>query len=136
VLYGSFKPRFPSSVRWSASSEEVEECPEITSKLTGLAIREYLLAKGTGSPYDFYKCFRRIKPTTSYKSVVYYFYLLHKAGLIERVGTAPSSKGGIDKSLYKVVEARLLDDGWLHPQQIFYPETRLGSKRYSKVKTR
>jgi hypothetical protein len=89
-----------------------------------------------GSPYDFYKCFRRVKPTTSYKSVVYYFYLLHKAGLIERVGTAPSSRGGIDKSLYKVVETRLTDEGWLHPQQIFYPETRLGARRYRKARMR
>jgi hypothetical protein len=115
-------------------SEERDECPEISAKATGLAIREYLLAKGSGSPYDFYKCFRRIKPSTSYKNIAYYFYLLHKAGLIERVGTEPSSKGGIDKSLYRAVESRLADDGWLHPQEIFYPETRLGKKRYRKAK--
>ena len=33
---------------------------EITVALTGLAIREYLLAVGEGCPNDFYKEFRKV----------------------------------------------------------------------------
>jgi len=105
-------------------------CPEIPYRYVGLAIREYLLAKGVGSPYDFFKCFKEVNPRTSYKSIAYTFYLLKRAGLIEVVGTADSSRGGFLKTLYRIVPGREGDEGWFHPQQIFYPETRLGRKRY------
>jgi hypothetical protein len=109
--------------------EEVE-CPEISFKLTGLAIRDYLLATGKGSPYDFYKCFKRVNPRTSYKNIAYYFSLLRKAGLIEVVETGPSSRRGFDKTYYRIVPGMEDHPDWIHPQQIFYPETRLGKKRY------
>jgi len=114
-----------------ASDEEV--CPEISVLYTGLAIRDYLLAVGEGSPYHFYKCFKRIKPTTSYKSVVYYFYLLRRAGLIELVRTEPSSRRGFDVSIYRIVPGKEAAIEWLHPQQVFYPQTKLGAKRYKRL---
>jgi hypothetical protein len=113
---------------------EEEYCPEITYRYTGLAIRQYLLAVGAGSAYDFYRCFRRVKPDTSYESIKRYFYLLRRAGLIVRVGTAPPRRGGVEKVLYAVVPERVDDPGWFHPQQIFYPQTRLGKSRYRRLK--
>jgi len=114
-------------------SEDEIWCPDISYRYTGLAIREYLMIMGEGSPYDFYQCFKRIKPTTSYKNIAYYFYLLHRAGLIEIVRKEPmSKKGGFSKTIYRIVPGRENELGWLHPQQIFYPETKLGAKRYKK----
>jgi len=111
-------------------SEEHGKCPELPYKYTGLAIREYLLSVGAGSPYDFWKCFRHVSPRTSYGSVIRYFYILKRAGLIEPVGVVDSYKKGIPKTLYRIVPGRESDEGWFHPQQIFYPETKLGKKRY------
>jgi hypothetical protein len=112
-------------------------CPEITVIYTGLAIREYLMKVGKGSPADFYRCFKKLKPTTSYQNVVRYFYLLKRAGVIEPVETVTGSKGGsVKKTLYRIVPGREDDDAWLHPQQVFYPETRLGARRYRMVKKR
>jgi len=117
------------------SVDAPDVCPEITVLYTGLAIREFLMKAGKGSPTDFYKCFKRLKPTTSYQNVVRYFYLLKRAGVIEPVETVPGSKGGsVKKVLYRVVPGREEDDAWLHPQQVFYPYTRLGAKRYRMVK--
>jgi hypothetical protein len=113
---------------------EEEKCPDFKFYTTGLAIRQYLMDMGEGSPYDFYKCFKKFKPTVSYKNVAYYFYLLHRAGLIQRVRSEPSSRGGFDKSIYRIVPGKEDDPGWLHPQQIFYPETRLGGRRYRRIK--
>jgi hypothetical protein len=113
---------------------ETEVCPEITVKFTGLAIREYLLAVGEGSPYDFYKCFKVVKPDTSYKNIAYYFYLLKRAGLITPVRKEPSSRGGFDRTIYRIVPGMENHPGWWHPQQIFYPDTRWGKKRYWRVK--
>jgi hypothetical protein len=115
---------------------ENDSCPDFVFYTTGMAIKQYLMDMGEGSPYDFYKCFKKVRPTLSYKNVVYYFYLLHRAGLIERVRTEPSSKGGFDKTIYRIVPGKEDDPGWFHPQQIFYPETRLGRRRYRMLKER
>jgi hypothetical protein len=106
------------------------ECPELSVRLTGLAIREYLLAMGKGSPYDFYRCFKRVNPRASYRTIAIYFYLLKRAGLIEVVERVPGSRGAIDKTYYRIVPGMEDHPDWIHPQQIFYPETRLGKKRY------
>lgn len=104
--------------------------PYFTVKLTGLAIREYLSHVGEGYPYEFYKCFQKIKPTTSYASVRRYFYILKRLGLIEPVRKEPSSKGGFKRTYYRIV---IYDDPrWFAPQEALYPETRLGAKRYMK----
>lgn len=108
-------------------------CPPYFSvKLTGLAIREYLAYVGEGYPYEFYVCFKKVKPTTSYASVRRYFYILKKLGLIEPVRTEPSSKGGFPRTYYRIV---IYDDPrWLAPQEALYPETALGKKRYKAYK--
>jgi len=120
----------------SAEEEGKVKCPAITTLYTGLAIREFLMALGKGSPYHFYKCFKAVKPTTSYLSVVKYFYILSRLGLVEVVGTEPSSKKGIERKLYRIVPGREDDPRWMHPQQALYPDTRWGSRRYWKVKGR
>lgn len=100
----------------------------------GLAIRNFLLAKGEASPYDFYKAYRTFKPTTSYLSIVKYFYILERLGLIEHVKTVTSSKGGFPKKLYRIVPGMEKRDEWRHPQVALYPLTRLGRRRYRKLK--
>jgi len=112
-------------------SEEGYRCPPyFTYKLTGLAIREYLSYVGEGYPYEFYICFKRVKPSTSYESVRRYFYILKRIGLIEPVRREPSSKGGFDRTYYRIV---IYDDPrWFAPQEALYPETRLGKRRYEK----
>ena len=99
------------------------------NRLTGLAIREYLLQFGRGYPYDFYRRFAKVKPTTSYESVRRYFYILKRLGLIERVGTE-EGKGVWSRSLYRIVPGAEDDERWFHPQVELYPATRLGSRRY------
>lgn len=108
-------------------------CPEITVKLTGLAIREFLLAVGEGYPYWFYRCFKKVKPTTSYQSVARYFYILRKLGLIEFVREEPSNSR-FPRKYFRIVPGREDDPAWLHPQEELYPETRIGGKRYRKYK--
>jgi len=113
-------------------SDEYRCPPYFSYKLTGLAIREYLQYVGEGYPYEFYVCFKKVKPTTSYASVRRYFYILKKLGLIEPVRTEPSSKGGFPRTYYRIV---IYDDPrWFAPQEALYPETRLGKKRYEKYK--
>lgn len=109
--------------------EEEYRCPPyFTYKLTGLAIREYLNYVGEGYPYEFYICFKRVKPSTSYESVRRYFYILKRLGLIEPVRREPSSKGGFPRTYYRIV---VYDDPrWIAPQEAIYPETRLGKRRY------
>lgn len=106
-------------------------CPEINVTLTGLAIREFLLAVGEGYPYWFYKCFKKIKPSTSYQSISRYFWILKKIGLIEETREEPS-KGRYPRKYYRIVPGTEDHPAWLHPQQVLYPETRLGSNRYYK----
>ena len=100
-------------------------------RLTGLAIREYLLTFGKGNPYDFYKRFRKVKPTTSYSSIARYFYILRRLGLIEVVEEEPS-RHGFPKRYHRIVPGMEDDPRWVAPQEAIYPETRLGRKRYRK----
>jgi len=110
-----------------------ERCPEINSRLTGMAIREYLLQVGVGCPYEFYKCFKKVKPNTSYGSVVRYFWMLKKLGLIEVVGTEDRGYG-IPRKLYRLVPGREDDPAWFRPQIVMYPQTKWGRKRYKWAK--
>ena len=110
-------------------SSDEEYCPEIPVKLTGLAIKYFLLAVGEGNPYWFYKCFKKVKPSTSYNNVRRYFYFLKKLGLIEPVRKEPS-KHGMPKTYYRIVPGMEDDPRWFAPQAELYPETRLGAKRY------
>lgn len=114
---------------------EEYRCPEyFTYRLTGLAIREYLQYVGEGYPYEFYVCFKKVKPSTSYASIRRYFYILKRIGLIEPTRTEPSKRGGFPRTYYRIV---VYDDPrWLAPQEALYPETRLGPKRYKAYKAR
>lgn len=106
----------------------------ITESLTGLAIREFLLQVGLAGPYDFYKEFRELKPTTSYASVRRYFWILKQLGLIEFVRTAPST-AGFPRRLYRIVLGREDDPRWEFPQIALFPTSGFGGrkgKRYRK----
>ena len=108
---------------------------ELTSTMTGLAIREYLMQVGEGSPNDFYREFRKIKRKTSYASVRRYFYILKRLGLIEPTRRVPG-RGPIPKQLYRIVPGMEDDPRWMHPQVALYPATRFGGARYQKAKER
>jgi len=108
---------------------------EISEKLTGLAIKEFLMSVGEGSPNEFYSQFKKVKPSTSYESVRRYFYILKNLGLIEptrrEVGRAP-----IPKQLYRIVPGMEDAPEWYRPQIAMYPDTRWGRRRYARVKER
>lgn len=108
-------------------SKEFRCPPYFSTTLTGLAIREYLDYVKVGYPYEFYVCFKKYKPSTSYQSVVRYFWILKKLGLIRETGTEKGN-APIPRKLYEI--AIYDDPRWYAPQVAMYPETRLGSKRY------
>lgn len=95
-------------------------------RLLGLAIRNYLLNTGAGSPYDFWKAFCK---DINYMTVLRYFYILKRLGLIEVAYTQERS-GTAYKTYYKIVEGKEDDPCWSRPQICLYPETRWGRKRY------
>ena len=86
-----------------------------------MAIRAYLTKEGEASPSAFYKDYKPFKPTTSYNSIVRYFWMLKKMGLIVKVrrekGFAP-----IPKSIYKIVRDLLDDPRWKSPQKAMWPK--------------
>jgi hypothetical protein len=107
---------------------------KLTERLTGLAIREYLLVVGEGYPHEFYHNFKKIKPTTSYASVRRYFYILRELGLIEPTRVV-RGRGRWPIHLHRIVpgmEDERLMDIWRAPQRELYPATGLGRKRYRK----
>jgi len=102
---------------------------ELAGLNTGEAIREWLRIVEEGNPYGFYKLFRQVKPSTSYDSIRRYFWLLKEIGLIESV-RFEKAKTGFRKHFYKMVEKRVEDPAWWHPQIALYPDTALGSSGY------
>jgi len=96
---------------------------------TGVAIRDFLLRVGVGSPYDFFREFREVKPTTSYGSIRRYFYILKRLGLIEFVGAVPSERGGFPKRTYRIVPRTEEDPRWDYPQIALYPLSGFGGKK-------
>ena len=104
---------------------------EITPLLTGIAIRNFLRRVGRAGPYDFYREFRVVKPTTSYDSIRKYFYILRELGLIEFVEEAPSA-AGFPRQLYRIIPGMEEDPRWGAPQVELYPATALGKRRYRK----
>lgn len=105
---------------------------ELTEPLTGLAIRQYLLAVGEGNPNDFYKAYRKIKKKTSYASARRYFYILRRLGLIEPTRREMGQSPTIAKQLYRIVPGMENDGRWRAPQVALYPATRLGRSRYAR----
>ncbi len=102
---------------------------ELTSGLTGPAIREFLLQVGEGGPNDFLKAFRKVKKKTSYNSCRRYFWILKKLGLIEPT-RREMGRGVIPKQLYRIVPGKEDALEWRAPQVALYPSTRLGRSRY------
>lgn len=107
----------------------------LTSSLTGMAIREFLLEVGEGGPNDFYRSFRKVKTSASYNSCRRYFWICKKLGLIEPT-RREFGRGYIPKQLYRIVPGAEGDPRWSAPQASLYPETRLGARRYARRKGR
>ena len=88
----------------------------------GLLIRSYLLERGRGYPYEFWRLYSQ---HTTYQHIAKMFYILNKLGLIRRVGEEPSSKSSpIPRTLYEVVKERIDDPCWETPQQCLYQDLR------------
>ncbi|MBA7493304.1 hypothetical protein ES702_03862 [subsurface metagenome] len=104
---------------------------KLTEVTTGLAIREFLQIVGEAGPNDFYKAFRKVKPSSSYNSCRRYFWICKKLGLIEPT-RREMGKGYIPKQLYRIAPGMSGDPRWGAPQIAMYPETRLGARRYAK----
>lgn len=105
---------------------------ELTSGLTGPAIREFLRQVGEGCPNDFLKAFRKVKKKTSYGSARRYFWILKKLGLIEPT-RREMGRGTIPKQLFRIVPGMENDPRWTAPQIALYPDTGLGGKRYGRT---
>lgn len=108
---------------------------ELNFFTTGMAIREFLSKVGEGSPNDFFRAFKKNKPTTSYGSIRRYFFILKKLGLIEPTRKV-QGRGRFPKQLYRIVPGMIDDPRWRAPQAAYYPETKLGGKRYIKKEDR
>jgi hypothetical protein len=113
-------------LRWQTTQEV-----ELKVGLTGLAIRDFLLETGEGSPNDVLRSLRKVKKKTSYDSVRRYFYILKRLGLVEPT-RREMGRGAIPKQLYRIVPGKENDDRWAAPQAALYPDTRLGGTRYKK----
>ena len=88
----------------------------------GLMIKQYLLEKGEGNPYEFW---RKYSPHTSYQHVAKYFYMLKRLGLIEKIREEPSSRSStIPKSIYRIVPGMEEDPCWEYPQSCLYEDLR------------
>lgn len=113
----------------------MEERLLLAGYTTGEAIREYLLTLGEGYPYGFYKLWRQFKKVTSYQAVRRYFWILKEIGLIESV-RYEKSRGHFRKHFYRIVPRMEDDPRWGRPQAELYPDTRLGKRRYDKLRER
>jgi hypothetical protein len=102
---------------------------------TGLVIRDFLLENGEGSANDVLRVLRTTKKKTSYNSVIRYFWILKKLGLIQPT-RREMGRGPIPKQLYRIVPGMETDDRWSAPQEALYPDTRLGAARYKRAKTK
>jgi len=75
---------------------------------------------------------RKIKRKASYLSVVRYFYILRRLGLIEFV-RQESGRGRYPRRVHRIRPGMEDDPRWSAPQVALYPETRWGGARYEKA---
>lgn len=104
----------------------------IGAPFTGLAIRDYLITQGEGSPTDVYRELRKVKRRASYPSVLRYFWFCSKMGLIQFVRREPG-RARVQRKIYRVVPGMEGDPRWFAPQAAYYPVTRWGGARYGKA---
>jgi hypothetical protein len=104
---------------------------------TSLLIRDYLMSKPNGAtPSEVHRYVKEYKRKLGYKVPSYhstfkYLYVLYQLGLVKRKSIRVGYK---TKTLYYIVMEKATDPAWNHPQSTLYPATRLGSRRYSKLK--
>ena len=103
-------------------SEAEDECPKFKALIQGLAVRQMFLEKGAITSYDFYKCYSRYRPRFKPSDAARLFYILRRLGLIEELGTEPSSRPGFPRRLYTIVPGREDDPAWVNPPAALYGE--------------
>ena len=99
----------------------------------GLILKAWLKKVGEGSPYDFYKFWKQIRPKTSYAWVRKVFYAAKSLSLIVPTRKVPS-KGPAPKQLYALNPFEYENPAWFTPCYALWPSNRWGSKRYYKAK--
>jgi len=86
-------------------------------KPIGFAIRIFLQYEGRASAYDFYREYKEYRNLT-YNTVLSYFGMLKKGGLIVHVETV-EGRGRYPRKLYSLVKRRLTDSLWKNPQGVW-----------------
>ena len=80
----------------------------------------YLLKNGSGSPYDVYKSIRDNGSNIQYSTIVSYFHILRKLGLIEYDHEEGRGEGQLSKNYYTI--AKEDDKCWNNPFDCMYPK--------------
>ena len=80
-------------------------------------IKQWLMEKGEGSIYDFYRWYRQYHPSISYTYIAQLFYYLRKLDLIRVVRREPSSRSPIPKAIYALNPQKIGDEAWNNPQK-------------------
>ena len=84
-------------------------------------IRAYLIRFKEASPYDVFKYLEKKYP---YQTVVTYFYLLERLGLIYKVREEVNAKKSyIRKIYYSMVPGKEYDQCWNYPWQCYWDMT-------------
>lgn len=84
--------------------------------LLGLAIKKALEEHGELSLYQIYKEVRKIRPSTTYKSVSNYVYALVKLGLVERSRVEMAKPLG--RSYYRLTGREAGREVWVNPTRL------------------
>jgi hypothetical protein len=122
---------------------------------TGELIRDYLKEYGgAGYPYEAWNYYReKLREAMpekcdgkaeseyhigTYQSFYRYFYILENLGVIKKHGTPQYGKAKIPRQYYTITSPQFYnpeyDQLWEHVQILLYPITRLGKRRYKKLK--
>lgn len=107
----------------------------------GESIRNWLLLNGEGTANEFWSfVWQRVRPDSSYAAVVRDFHIMEEIGLLEKTTLKTyrlfdKDHHGSDAAIkYRIVPGREADPAFRSSQQILYPASRPGGRRYQKLK--
>lgn len=98
------------------------ECPEFTVLIMGLAARQMLMEKGMVTPYDFYICYKRMRPRFKPLDAYRLFWIMKKLGLVMVVAKERGEKPGFLRSIYTIVPGMEDHPAWVNPPRAYYKE--------------
>jgi len=106
----------------------------------GEFIREFLKKNGPSYPHEVYRAYCEYLQShgynpPSYKTVLTYFYVLKKIGLIKEVKREKIRDTGYPWDIrvyYDLVEEKINSPDWHNPWKKYNPASALGSRYYRK----